>query len=98
MEGCKRRVLFPSAAVDDVLAAVSNAYPPSGTVVQPEPESRNNNPDDVLCPLSDILNGASERAKEMVDNLQRFTANEDIEHTEFRKNGKPRKASNQLFS
>jgi hypothetical protein len=34
----------------------------------------------------------------MVENLQRFTATEAIQHTEFKKSGKPRKASNQLFN
>ncbi|HKU27766.1 MAG TPA: hypothetical protein VJQ54_20010, partial [Candidatus Sulfotelmatobacter sp.] len=55
-------------------------------------------PDDASCPLPQILHGASERAAEMVDNLQRFTATEQIEHTEFKNNGKPRKSANQLFS
>ena len=59
---------------------------------------RNEFRDDIPCPLSQILHGASERATEMVDNLQRFTAMEEIEHTEFKKNGRPRKATNELFS
>ncbi len=71
-------------------------------VVLPTPQADNEMPDeisdDLPCPLSQILHGASERAAEMVDNLQRFTATERIEHTEFRKNGKPRKASEELFS
>lgn len=54
--------------------------------------------DEISCPLSQILEGASERATEMVENLQRFTATEKIEHTEFRKNGKPRYSANQVFS
>jgi len=53
---------------------------------------------DVPCPLSEILKGASERAAQMVDDLQRFTATEEIEHTEFRKNGHPRQSSKQLFN
>jgi hypothetical protein len=53
---------------------------------------------DAPCPLPEILHGASERAAESVDNLQRFTTPEEIEHTEFNRNGKPRKATNQLFS
>jgi len=54
--------------------------------------------EDIPCPLSAILHGASERATEMVENLQRFTATEEIAHTEFKKNGKARKASNELYS
>jgi hypothetical protein len=50
------------------------------------------------CPLSQILQGASERATEMVDNLQRFTATEEIEHTEVKKNGNRRHSTKQLFS
>lgn len=50
------------------------------------------------CPLSQILHEVSLRATELVENLQRFTALERIEHTEFRKNGKPRKSSSELFS
>jgi hypothetical protein len=54
--------------------------------------------EDVACPLGEILQGASNRASEMVDNLQRFTALEQIKNTEFKKNGKPRPAINQSFS
>jgi hypothetical protein len=54
--------------------------------------------EDLSCPLLEILHGASERASEMVDNLQRFTATEQIEHTEFKTNGKARRSANQLFS
>jgi hypothetical protein len=53
---------------------------------------------DGLCPLSQILHETSERATELVENLQRFTATEQIEHTEFRKNGKPRRPTSELFS
>lgn len=54
--------------------------------------------DDLSCPLPEILRGTRERATEMVDNLQRFTATEQIEHTEFKTNGKTRKSQNQLFN
>jgi len=53
---------------------------------------------DGLCPLPQILHEASDRATELVENLQRFTATEQIEHTEFRKNGKPRRSTSELFS
>jgi hypothetical protein len=92
------RALFPSGAPSDI-------SPPGDTKLvqlpQPKPDDQrfpNDIPSDVACPLQKILDGASERAAEMVDNLQRFTATEQIEYTEFKKNGKPRKANNQLFS
>jgi hypothetical protein len=44
------------------------------------------------------LQGASQRASEMVENLQRFTATEKIRHTEFKRNGTPRASIEQLFS
>jgi hypothetical protein len=52
----------------------------------------------VPCPLSQILKGASDRATEMVDNLQRFTATEEIDHTELKNNGKRRQSAKQFFS
>jgi hypothetical protein len=90
--------LFPSVAPSDI------SPPENAELVQPAQRKQaderfpNEIPSDVSCPLQEILHGASERAAEMVDNLQRFTATEAIEHTEFKKNGKPRKATNQLFS
>jgi hypothetical protein len=53
---------------------------------------------DGLCPLPQILHEASERATELVENLQRFTATEQIDHTEFRKDGKPHRSTSELFS
>ena len=53
---------------------------------------------DGMCPLPQILHEASERATELVENLQRFTAAEQIEHTDFRKDGRPRRSSTELFS
>jgi hypothetical protein len=90
--------LFPSVAPSDILP------PENAELVQPAQRKQvderfpNEIPSDVPCPLQEILRGASERAAEMVDNLQRFTATEEITHTEFKKNGKPRKITNQLFS
>jgi len=54
--------------------------------------------EEIACPLAQVLQGASQRATEMVENLQRFTATEKIEHTEFKKSGKPRQSVDQLFS
>jgi hypothetical protein len=53
---------------------------------------------DIPCPLPRILREASQRATELVQNLQRFTATEQIEHTEFGKSGKPRKSRSEEFS
>jgi hypothetical protein len=50
------------------------------------------------CRLGDILEAASERATEMVDNLQRFTATEEIEYTELRGRGKRERSTKQWFS
>lgn len=52
----------------------------------------------VACPLPEILRQASTRAGELVDNLQRFTATEQIEHTEFARSGKPRQSTNEWFN
>ena len=90
------RALFPSVNQDGVSstgAALSVTSP-----TEPERKLSTDPPDDVSCPLAEILHGASERASEMVENLQRFTATEQIEHTEFKRNGKPRQSANQLFS
>jgi hypothetical protein len=91
------RALLPSAPKEDAHPEISadGTAVDSGTA---ESKLRDEIGGNVSCPLSQILEGASERAIEMVDNLQRFTANEEIEHTEFRRNGRPRKSTNQLFS
>ena len=60
--------------------------------------SREPERDDFPCPLPQILYEASLRAVELVENLQRFTATERIEHTEFGKNGKPRTSSTERFN
>ena len=53
--------------------------------------------DNPTCPLSQILHEVGQRAVELVENLQRFTATEQIEHTEFGKDGKPRGSNSELF-
>jgi tetratricopeptide (TPR) repeat protein len=53
--------------------------------------------DDATCPLSQILQETSQRVTELVESLQSFTAIEQVEHTEFSKNGEPRKSSSELF-
>jgi len=92
------RLLSESVLTEDVSNRETRGYAASPDRTPVVSKQQGEVSDDVPCPLSEILQRASERATEMVDNLQRFTANEDIEHTEFRKNGKPRRASKQLFS
>lgn len=91
------RALLPEVTEHGSLAAENTGLAPSDEPARAEKAS-NQVPDEISCPLSQILRGASERATEMVENLQRFTATEKIEHTEFRKNGKPRYSTNQVFS
>jgi hypothetical protein len=92
------RALFPSVGPNDI-SPLENAY-----LAQPAQRKQaaerftNEIQSDVPCPLPEILHGASKRAAELVDDLQRFTATEEIEHIEFKRNGKPRRATNQLFS
>jgi tetratricopeptide (TPR) repeat protein len=47
----------------------------------------------VQCPLHEVRKGASSRAKELMDNLQRFSATERIEQVRVDKAGKPRQAT-----
>jgi len=53
---------------------------------------------DVPCPLEQILEGTSHRARELEDNLQKFTARELIEHLEIGKNGKQRGSTSGVFN
>jgi len=91
------RALWPSVGQSVLAAADTSAFMP--LVEQAKPDRK---PlaeiQDASCPLSQILQGASERATEMVDDLQRFTALEEIEHSEFKKNGKQRQSANRLFN
>lgn len=91
-------VRFPSVSMDGTAGRESLPVAHPAEQRRVEDKTQNALRNDVPCPLPEILRGASERATEMVDNLQRFTATETIQHTEFRKSGKPRKASNQLFN
>ena len=47
---------------------------------------------DIVCPLPLLLQGVSERVQELVANVHQFSAREQIEHVEIRKNGNPRRA------
>ena len=53
---------------------------------------------DVSCPLSQVLERTSQRARELEENLQKFSAREVIEHLEFGKNGKQRSSTTSLFN
>ena len=50
----------------------------------------------VSCPLPQILKEASRHAEEMVDNLQRFSATERIDHLEFGKDGRVRNSQSRV--
>src|SRR5579859_6951 len=47
------------------------------------------------CPLDQVLHEASQQALQLVENLQRFSAKERIEHIEFGKDGKKHNSSAQ---
>lgn len=48
---------------------------------------------DATCPLPQILKQTSSRTEDLIDNLQRFSAKEHIEHIEIDKNGKRRSST-----
>ena len=50
---------------------------------------------DTPCPVDQILHEASLQALQLVDNLQRFSAHERIQHIEFGKDGKRHNTSSQ---
>jgi hypothetical protein len=89
-------VLYQGKAVncaEHMTAPLLKSWPPANVDAGVPPVQN-----DGLCPLPQILHEASERASELVGNLQRFTATEQIEHTEFGKNGKHRGSTSELFS
>ncbi len=53
---------------------------------------------DASCPLPQVLQAATERAKELVTNLQQFTATERIEHQEVDKVGNFRSPKTSSFA
>jgi Protein of unknown function (DUF1570) len=93
-----RALLASVTGQDDLSAPASITLAPPAEQIPVEGKLEHDTSDDIPCPLTTILHEASERATEMVDNLQRFTATEQIEHIEFKKNGKTRKSASQLFS
>ncbi len=96
--GEEARTLFPSVEPNDISPLEDAHLSQLAHRKTADEKFPNEIHSDVPCPLPEILHGASQRAAELVDNLQRFTASEEIEQTEFRRNGKIRKAANQLFS
>lgn len=53
---------------------------------------------DVACPLPQLLREASQKVEELSDNLQRFSAREQIEHTEASKKGHLRTMTKRTFN
>jgi hypothetical protein len=76
-------------------SAVSlSAWAAPADVDQTIPEVRT----DIACPLPLLLQGASARVQELVANLHQFSAREQIEHIEIRKNGSLRRARKSTFN
>ena len=53
---------------------------------------------DPACPLQQILKETSQRTEVLIESLQRFSANERIEHIDIGKNGKPRNITSQVVN
>ena len=88
-------IVYGGKAIDCVESPVADAsnWSPAD-IDEAVPAVRNDTP----CALPQILHEASQRALELVENLQRFTATEQVEHTEFGKDGKPHKSSKEKFN
>jgi hypothetical protein len=96
-------ILYEGKALDcavadaDAAVAPAPAAPPPARGWSPEdvdaavPTVSNDSP----CPLDQVLHEASLQALQLVDNLQRFSARERIEHIEFGKDGKKHNSSAQ---
>jgi hypothetical protein len=80
----RNSVGFESADRSGPLVVPRNWAPPD--IDQSVPPVRG----DASCPLEGMLAGASKRALDLVENLQKFSATDHIEHIEFGKDGKPR--------
>ena len=53
---------------------------------------------DASCPLNQVLAEASKHALDLVENLQSFSATEQIQHVELGKDGKRRNSQSRLFN
>jgi tetratricopeptide (TPR) repeat protein len=71
----------PSAEIEVPMPASSNWAPPD--IDQAPPDTESTPP----CSLPDVLHKTADKVMELVDNLQRFSAEEEIEHTELDKGG-----------
>jgi hypothetical protein len=93
----------PDVPKHEPVAAPPRVSPPA------HPQPRNWGPPDIdqvvppvnadkTCPLPQILKGVSERALELVENLQRFTASERIDHREIGKKGNVRNSQSRVVN
>jgi len=53
---------------------------------------------DVACPLEQVLKQTSRRTQDLIESLQRFSADERIEETDFDKSGRTRSTMSQLMN
>lgn len=79
-------------AAQTVASVPGNWSPPDIDAVVPPVRA------EIPCPLPQILHETSQRAQELVENLQSFAASERIEHIEFGKNGKLRGSTKQVVN
>jgi hypothetical protein len=92
-------ILYEGKALDCAVAAAPAAAVPArgwspediDAVVPPVSN-------DTPCPLEQVLHEASQQALQFVDNLQRFSARERIEHIEFGKDGNKHNSPAQLVN
>ena len=86
-------VVYEGKALDCAVAAASappRGWSPEDIDAAVPPVSK-----DSPCPLDQVLHEASQQALQLVENLQRFSAKERIEHIEFGKDGKRHNSSAQ---
>ena len=81
-----------SGAVDSVRSSTREWGPPDIDERVPPVLS------DGACPLSQILKETSNRTLDLIENMQRFSANERIEHIEIDKHGKRRSSNAQTVN
>ena len=99
--GClshQTQAALDSKAVDSAAPEIATVVPPSSRSWGPPDidEAVPPTQTDAFCPLPTILNETSKRAEELVENLQRFSASEHIEHIELGKSGPPRTTSEEM--
>jgi hypothetical protein len=71
----------------DSSVAAAREGPPDVDAVVPTVVS------DKVCPLGQVLKGASDRTLDLIDNMHRFSASEYVEHIDFDRNGNKRSSS-----